>query len=129
MAPKPVVAVLHRAVLNVGKIKDRLLDEEDIYKIVGEQVFKPDPQFDAARKAATKALVGLLAKLLEENPTQRFGQILQNYGFINVENVTINGGRGTEYEELVWTNEFYLEPVALLKRVQDRINDLKNPKG
>lgn len=70
-----------------------------------------DPEFDKARKEATLTLLFLLKELILKHPEQRFSQILTNYGFTN------------------GTNEFYLEPVELLKRVKERINDLENPKG
>ena len=123
-----MVAVLLRAVLNVGKVKERLLEEEDIYEVVGRTMFT-NPQFDKARKEATMELLQILGQLILENPSMRFSQILSNYGFVNSERVTISAGRGYEYETLVWTEEFYLEPVALLKRVQEKINDIKNSKG
>lgn len=79
-----------------------------------------NPEFDKARKEATMELLQILGQLILENPQQRFGQILQNYGFVSFYD---------ESDPYAWNNEFYLEPVALLKRVQSKLNDIKNPKG
>lgn len=123
VAPRLVEAVRHLAVLNVGKVKEKLQEQEDFYAKVANEIFKPNPEFDAARKAATLALLGLLSQLIEKNPTMRFSQILQNYGFVKP-------NRPAHPDQRIdWQNEFYMEPVALLKRVQDRINDIENPEG
>jgi len=113
----------------MGKVKQKLIEEkatEDalVKKTLG--MFN-DPDFDKARKAATLALLGLLGQLVIENPNMRFSQILQNYGFVKPAR-PINPAHAEEFN-VQWQNEFYLEPVALLKRVQERIHDIKNPKG
>ena len=109
---KLVVAVPLLAGANVGKVKERLLEEEDIYEVVGRTIFT-NPEFDKARKEATAELLQILGKLILDNPTQRFGQILQNYGFVSFYD---------ESDPYAWNNEFYLEPVELLKRVQEKLN-------
>lgn len=92
-------------------------------------MFKANPEFDKARKEATIELLQILGQLILENPTQRFSQILSNYGFITEEYVTTYEGEAHSDGEYFWKNEFYLEPVALLKRVKGKVNDLKNLKG
>ena len=106
MALKPVEAVLLRAVLNVGKFKELAMFN--------------DPEFDKQRKESTLQLLQILGQLILEHPEQRFGQILQNYGFVS---------HYDENDPYAWNNEFYMEPVALLKRVQAKLNAIKNPKG
>ncbi len=82
-----------------------------------------DPEFDKKRKEATGELLQILGQLILDNPEQRFSQILSNYGFVKAT-------RPANPEQRIdWQNEFYLEPVALLKRVQERLNDITNPKG
>lgn len=115
-------AALLRAAINVSKPK------EDVYAKVLE-VFKPNAEFDNARREANLKLREILEQLIFKHPEQRFSQILQNYGFVNERQLVEAVRNGTEYETTVWDNEALLEPVALLKRVQDRINDLKNSKG
>lgn len=142
MVPKLAEAVRHLAVLNVGKVKDLLFrfsigknesvrplptEVEDFYEKVAAEMFKPNPEFDNARKTATLALLGLLSQLVQDNPTMRFSQILQNYGFVKQAR-PVNPSHADDLN-VHWQNEFYLEPVALLKRVQDRINDIENPEG
>lgn len=86
-------------------------------------MLKANPEFDKARKEATMELLQILGQLILEHPEQRFSQILSNYGFVKA-------NRPASPEQRIdWQNEFYLEPVALLKRVQERVRDLKNPKG
>lgn len=58
------------------------------------------------RQEMNRALVRHLAALVEAYPDQRFGQLLQNHGFIH------------RYDDGPWQNEFYLEPDDLLKRVR-----------
>lgn len=108
-------AALRRAAQNVGRIKERLLDEV-------LDMFKPNKEFDDARQQATLELLRLLTELVNDNPTMRFGQVLQNFGF--VEYITVD-----QDDIPFWINECYLEPVELLKRVQERIRDSKNSKG
>lgn len=74
-----------------------------------------NPEFDRKRKEATMELLQLLGQLILEHPEQRFSQILQNYGFVIWDD--------SDIESNSWSNEFYLEPVTLLKRVKERIND------
>ena len=90
-------------------------------------MFKADKEFDKARQEATAELLKLLAQLVLEHPEQRFSQILQNYGFVKPTR-PINPASAEEFN-VHWQNEFYMEPTALLKRVKDRIDGIKNFKG
>lgn len=86
-------------------------------------MFKANPEFDKARKEATMELLQILGQLILEHPEQRFSQILSNYGFVKAT-------RPANPElRIDWQNEFYMEPVELLKRVQERVRDIKNSKG
>jgi hypothetical protein len=75
--------------------------------------YNHDNEFDRHRRDATIELVQILAWLVAEHPEQRFGQLLQNYGFVSFYD---------ESDPYAWNNEFYLEPVELLKRVQEKLN-------
>lgn len=61
------------------------------------------------RQQANAELADILTYIIELNPDMRFGQILQNYGFI------IRDDDGS------WSNGFYLEPQILLKRVRESL--------
>lgn len=111
---KLVVAVPLLAAVNVGKVKERLLDEEEMISEINDMF--TNPEFDKARKEATMELLQILGQLILENPQQRFGQILQNYGFVSFYD---------EADPYAWNNEFYLEPVALLKRVKVKVSNGK----
>ena len=62
---------------------------------------------------ATRQRVGgeRLAELVEEHPTQRFGQILRNFGFVD---------QTDSLGYISWRDEFSREPWDVLARVQDR---------
>ena len=55
----------------------------------------------AERQKINRVLVEELSKLVEENPTMRFGQILMNYFYEN----TVIGQRHTEFESQVYNEE------------------------
>jgi len=76
-------------------------------------------KFDQARKETNQKLVDILQKLVNENPSQRFSQILQNYGFIKP-NRPANPD-----QRIDWQNEFYMEPQQVLERVEQRVKDLE----
>lgn len=69
-------------------------------------------KFDQSRLEANRELVALLAELVEKRPTERFGQILRNCGFVR-EIRPINPEAG-----IPWQNEFYSEPQKILERVK-----------
>lgn len=127
MALKPAEDVLPRAVLNVGKVKERLLDEDEMISRVNDMF--NDPEFDKKRREATLELLKLLTDLVQKHPEQRFGQILQNYGFVK-QTRPINPETAAQFR-VEWQNEFYEEPTRVLKRVRSRLSldDIENPKG
>ena len=63
------------------------------------------------RQELNEELVGILNRLVQNNPTQRFSQILANFGFID-----------DSHNVDCWKNEYYVEPTVVLQRV---INNLK----
>lgn len=71
----------------------------------------PDPEYDARRQKYNRFLVKKLAALVEAHPSQRFGQILQNYGFVSLPDGDFGG------MENYWTCEHHLEPWDLWVRV------------
>lgn len=73
-------------------------------------------KFDRKRHHANKRLLKLLSKAMSKHPEQRFGQILQNFGFVKTTR-PINPKSATEYH-VEWHNEFFVEPSDLLKRVK-----------
>lgn len=85
-------------------------------------MFKTNPEFDKARREATIELLRILGRLVAKHPELRFSQILQTYGFVKP-------NRPANPEQRIdWQNEFYMEPVELLKRVQERVRDIKSSK-
>jgi len=118
VVPRLVAAVKLHVVLNVGKVKEKLL-EEDLYAKVANEIFPPNKEFDDERQQATLELLRLLQELVHDNPTMRFGQILQNYGFVKAERPA------NPEQRISWQNEFYVEPVALLKRVKEKLANAK----
>lgn len=112
MVQKLAAVVLLLVDRNVGKVKEWAQTEEEILNM-----FKPNPEFDKARKDATLELVRILNELAINNPTMRFSQILQNYGFVVWDQ--------SDIESNSWANEFYLEPVDLLKRVKEKLANAK----
>ena len=72
--------------------------------------------YDAARLEANRELVKILAAEIEKRPSERFGQILRNCGFV-LENPL--GGWPA-----LWANEFSQEPWATVERVKARLKDV-----
>lgn len=58
---------------------------------------------------ANRALWTRLGELIEAWPDQRFGQLLRNFGFVRQASVD---------DAVVWVDEFSLEPMDLLERVE-----------
>lgn len=75
-------------------------------------------EFDRKRYEATKELVIILGTLVVKHPTQRFGQLLRNYGFIQ------DGVMDSTGEMHHWANEFYTEPQLVLDRVKKALKEL-----
>jgi hypothetical protein len=71
------------------------------------------------RQKANEELVKVLNELIQNNPDLRFSQILYSYRFVKPNRPTIDAGDN-------WQNEFYVEPVELLKRVNQALEDYKN---
>jgi hypothetical protein len=76
-------------------------------------------KFDQKRKANNQKLVDILQKLVNENPSQRFSQILQNFGFIKPNRPANSDLR------IDWQNEFYSEPQDIITRVEERVKDIE----
>lgn len=68
------------------------------------------------RKESNIDLLNLLEFLIEKHPDMRFGQILQNFGFVKAERPAKPENR------ISWQNEFYVEGGQLLERVRKTIN-------
>lgn len=67
-----------------------------------------------SRQTNNQHLLNILQELIKENPTQRFSQILQNYGFIDTTTISST-------LEPQWVNEFYKEPEVILDRVKRKV--------
>ena len=78
-------------------------------------------QFDKERQEANRELVKLLAELVEKHPTQRFSQILRNYGFIKQSAWDV-----LQNDVQSWMNEFYAEPQQVLDRVRKCLDEIRN---
>ena len=61
------------------------------------------------RQKYNKRILKLLKKIIEENPTQRFSQILYNYKMV-ISNMENN-----------WADEYYLESKELYNRIKDKL--------
>lgn len=68
------------------------------------------------RQKSNQELVAILAELVARHPTERFHQILRNYGFIK------EAGINPDTHQPDWVNEFYSESEATLKRVNETLN-------
>lgn len=62
------------------------------------------------RQEANRELVARLQEQVERYPSERFSQILRNAGFVHQEEIS---------EQVVWKDEFNLEPWQLLNRVDE----------
>ena len=72
-----------------------------------------------SRLESNRRLVEILNRLVENNPDQRFSQILRNYGFIKEE-------RPARPEMCISVqNEFYVESDKILERVERRVTDIE----
>lgn len=74
---------------------------------------KERDKFNKERQKANKELANILLEVIQNNPTQRFSQILVNYGFVKPNRPTKDRGDN-------WQNEFYEEPQKILQRVKER---------
>jgi putative protein kinase ArgK-like GTPase of G3E family len=70
------------------------------------------------RLKANRELAEILIDAVENMADQRFSQILQNLGFVKSHTVHTVGMTGHPTTEQAWRNEFYLEPMDLLRRVK-----------
>lgn len=68
------------------------------------------------RQSANARLVTILADAVIRYPDQRFGQLLRNLGFV-LETAHLPNAK-------MWSNEFYMEPQELLKRVEKELEKL-----
>lgn len=76
------------------------------------------------RQNSNRQLVQTLAALVEANPTQRFGQILRNYGFIRDQVMATRAG--SAHEEHLWENEFNTESDNILERVLEECQKMED---
>ena len=90
----------------------KYMDTKDEQKLLSEtlrNLLPPEEErkkFDQARQTANKELLTILTELVDKHGTQRFNQILHNYGFVD-------------------GNEFYSEPQAILERVKNRVKSIE----
>ena len=73
------------------------------------------------RQKYNEALLKRLAVLITTNPSQRFGQILVNYGFVRHERPVLQ--ETADSFGVSWKDEYYLESEELLSRVENTIMD------
>lgn len=69
------------------------------------------------REQANNELIHELIQLVNKHPDLRFGQILQNFNFVETKEVNETVDSGRKSFSLYWKDEFYLESTDLLKRV------------
>jgi hypothetical protein len=65
------------------------------------------------RQKSNQELVAILAELVTRHPTERFHQILRNYGFIKED------GIDPDTHSPKWLNEFNQESEVVLERVKE----------
>lgn len=76
--------------------------------------------FNNPRFVSNIELIEILTEYVNMYPDMRFGQILQNFGFIKP-------NRPANPERMIdWQNEFYVESDEILKRVK-RLRDDHDP--
>lgn len=75
-------------------------------------------EFDQKRQEANHELIEILTAQVKARPSERFGQILRNCGFIK-ENMKFHE-TGNFYPD-GWSNEFNTEPQEILKRVKETL--------
>lgn len=68
------------------------------------------------RIAANITLGQRLFELIQKYSEMRFGQILVNFEFVSTNPIYYHGSQPHN-----WSDEFYLEPMELLKRVEAAI--------
>jgi len=78
-------------------------------------------RFDQERLKANKELADILLKLVNENPTQRFSQILKNFGFVR--HTRPASQNSCDEYNIDWKDEFYEEPQKILERVKARVKN------
>lgn len=100
--------------INYQDKDDSLTDKafEEMIEVMDLGTLTPNVDFDRDRQDTNRLLAQLLIEAVEKNPSQRFGQILRNEGF-----VLDTGG-------FAWVNEFNAEPQIVLERVMKRKEDL-----
>lgn len=76
-------------------------------------------EFDRQRQEANLELAAILVQLLTKHGSQRFSQILRNYGFVKETRPVKPDNYNVD-----WKNEFNMEPQELLKRVKRRVEDI-----
>jgi hypothetical protein len=69
------------------------------------------------RQQINEELVGILNRLVQNNPDLRFGQILSVYGFVQ----EIRSHDAIPRQQ--WKNEFYTEPGEIIQRVTRRLSN------
>jgi hypothetical protein len=79
------------------------------------------------RLEANKRLLEILNRLVENNPDQRFSQILRNNSFVR-ETRPVKAEIGVQLD-IKWENEFYIESSDLLKRVERCLEDANETKN
>lgn len=91
--------------------------EETIDKVFASDKAKAEAQkLTYKRTKANMELLALLGRLLVANPSERFGQLLRNAGFI----YEVRGPSCSEELDstTLWQNEFNTEPWHILERVK-----------
>jgi len=101
--------------LKMNKKDNRNLGISAIHVRATEEV-KQNP---LVRQAYNEMLLERLATLVRRNPSQRFGQLLRNYGYVREERPV--SAEKAEQLGVQWRNEFSLESEALLERVERSI--------
>lgn len=97
-------------------------DEQESLSAILQQVFPSGAkasEFDRQRQEANLELAAILVQLLTKHGSQRFSQVLRNYGFVRETRPVKPDAHWVD-----WKNEFNLEPQELLKRVKKRVENI-----
>jgi hypothetical protein len=81
-----------------------------VTKTKTEEELMDENLLNRRRQECNRELMAVLGEQIEMHPSQRFSQILRNAGFVNQVDAA---------DQVVWKDEFNLEPWVLLSRVRE----------
>ena len=102
-----------RDVHSDDELYDRMVAEMASHQMLVTPTVSNNPQEgNMTRQEANRLIVKILADQVEKQPDIRFSQLMRNIGVVDEDIIE---------PKLIWRNEFNLEPLKLLKRIQSKI--------